>query len=55
MQAHLTPAHYVAGHTADRRHRAFWLAVIVALIILLACTGPAAGLGRLLQAITEKL
>ncbi len=28
---------------ARHGHREFWLAVIVALIVLLACTGPASG------------
>jgi hypothetical protein len=43
MQTHPIHTYDVADRAARRRHREFWLAVIVALIVLLACTGPTAG------------
>ena len=43
MYWHLTHAHGGFEPLEERRHRDFWLAVIVAVIVLLACSGPAAG------------
>ncbi len=42
---HIHPIHTydVADRAAHRRGREFWLAVIVAVIVLLTCTGPTVG------------
>ncbi len=39
-QMHMSGA---IGHAVRHGHREFWLAVLVALIVLLTCTGPAGG------------
>lgn len=43
MQIHPMHTYDVVDRAAHRRHREFWLAVIVAVIVLLACTGPTVG------------